>query len=360
MSYCPKCGKQVKEVENFCRACGYNLKDTQSEQPQLEAKGQPSKCAIHSTRDSIGVCANCGKTVCDLCRTVSGDKLLCPSCIRKTTRKPIDKIAIPNKESIAKETPSQESVVKGSKHEVGAQVNERGKEEIPRGWNWGAFFLTWIWGVCNNVWISLLCFVPLVGLVMCFILGAYGSKWAWKNKRWDSVEHFKRVQRKWAWWGFGIWVGCFIILPILSGVVVMVVGGSFGVAKEQAYNSIKPQIQNAVTAYTISHNGYLPPHEGTVNITAWGGTNIPGCLIIDICQIVGVGELLRQVPDGCYGVEGEANTNFYSEECENPSNGHYIWVVGGNGNVYSICEENKDGTYSATDRVDGFHQDIWP
>src|SRR4030042_1138465 len=25
MAYCPKCGNQVKEVENFCRACGFNL-----------------------------------------------------------------------------------------------------------------------------------------------------------------------------------------------------------------------------------------------------------------------------------------------------------------------------------------------
>jgi len=92
MSYCPKCGKQVKEVENFCRACGYNLKDTQSEQPQLEAKGQPSKCSIHSTRDSVGICANCGKTVCDLCRTVSGGKLLCPACIGRVISKSTEKV----------------------------------------------------------------------------------------------------------------------------------------------------------------------------------------------------------------------------------------------------------------------------
>jgi hypothetical protein len=72
--------------------------------------------------------------------------------------------------------------------------------EIDR-WNWGAFLLTWIWGVGNNTFKALLMFVPFVNIVMWFVLGAKGSSWAWQNKRWDSVEHFKRTQRKWAMWG---------------------------------------------------------------------------------------------------------------------------------------------------------------
>jgi hypothetical protein len=78
--------------------------------------------------------------------------------------------------------------------------------EIDR-WNWGAFLLNWIWGVGNNTFIALLTLVPLVGLVMPFVLGAKGSRWAWRNGRWDSVEHFKRVQRLWAIWGAIIWLG---------------------------------------------------------------------------------------------------------------------------------------------------------
>ena len=66
--------------------------------------------------------------------------------------------------------------------------------EIDR-WNWGAFLLNWIWGVGNNTFIALLTLVPVVGFVMLFVLGAKGSRWAWRNGRWDSVEHFKRVQR---------------------------------------------------------------------------------------------------------------------------------------------------------------------
>jgi hypothetical protein len=69
-------------------------------------------------------------------------------------------------------------------------------EEIKR-WSWGAFGLTWIWGICNSVWIALLCFIPLFGLVWAFILAVKGNEWAWRNKKWDSIEHFKNTQRSW-------------------------------------------------------------------------------------------------------------------------------------------------------------------
>jgi Cytochrome oxidase complex assembly protein 1 len=74
-----------------------------------------------------------------------------------------------------------------------------------RRWNWGAFFLHWIWGIGNNTFIALLMFVPVVNLVMPFVLGAKGGEWAWRNTKWDSLEHFQRVQRLWAIWGAVSW-----------------------------------------------------------------------------------------------------------------------------------------------------------
>jgi hypothetical protein len=68
-------------------------------------------------------------------------------------------------------------------------------------WNWGAFLLNWIWGLGNSTPIAFLVFVPFVGFVMIFVLGAKGSAWAWRNRKWDSVAHFKRVQRIWTIWG---------------------------------------------------------------------------------------------------------------------------------------------------------------
>jgi hypothetical protein len=77
--------------------------------------------------------------------------------------------------------------------------------EVDR-WNWGAFLLSWIWGLGNNTFIALLALVPIVNFVVIFVLGAKGSAWAWRNKRWESVEHFKRVQRKWAIAGVIAWL----------------------------------------------------------------------------------------------------------------------------------------------------------
>ena len=73
-------------------------------------------------------------------------------------------------------------------------------------WNWGAFLLNWIWGIGNNTWIALLAFIPFFGLIWIFVLGAKGSAWAWKNKQWESIEHFRRVQRNWAIAGVIVWL----------------------------------------------------------------------------------------------------------------------------------------------------------
>jgi hypothetical protein len=70
-------------------------------------------------------------------------------------------------------------------------------EEI-RGWSWGAFLLGWIWGIGNSTWIAFLGFIPYFGFIWRFVLGAKGNKWAWQNKKWDSIEHFNRARRKWA------------------------------------------------------------------------------------------------------------------------------------------------------------------
>jgi hypothetical protein len=76
-----------------------------------------------------------------------------------------------------------------------------------RRWNWGAFLLNWIWGLGNDTYIALLMFLPGVNLVMMFVLGAKGSAWAWRNKPWRDVAHFRHVQRLWAIWGVVAWVG---------------------------------------------------------------------------------------------------------------------------------------------------------
>ncbi len=70
-----------------------------------------------------------------------------------------------------------------------------------KGWNWGAFLLTIFWGIGNRVWIALLFLIPIVHLVIWFYLGAKGNELAWRNKKWDSIEHFRKTQRKWMYAG---------------------------------------------------------------------------------------------------------------------------------------------------------------
>jgi hypothetical protein len=55
-------------------------------------------------------------------------------------------------------------------------------------------------------------FVPLVNFFVAIALGLKGSEWAWRHKKWDSVEHFKKVQRRWAIAG-----GIFVALSIAMG-----------------------------------------------------------------------------------------------------------------------------------------------
>lgn len=85
-----------------------------------------------------------------------------------------------------------------------------------KGWSWGAFFLNGIWAIGNRTWIGLLAFVPYVGFLVSFWLGFKGREMAWKNRQWDSLEHFNRVQRRWSQWGIGV-MAAFLVLGVLAG-----------------------------------------------------------------------------------------------------------------------------------------------
>ena len=97
--------------------------------------------------------------------------------------------------------------------------------ELPegiKGWSWGAFLLNWIWAIGNQTWIGLFAFLPFVGLIMFFVLGFKGREWAWRNKKWDSVEHFQSVQRKWSFWAFVLYLN-----PISLGFIAAIVLPAF-------------------------------------------------------------------------------------------------------------------------------------
>lgn len=87
-------------------------------------------------------------------------------------------------------------------------------EEL-KGYNWGALLLSWIWGIGNKAYITLLsflvAFIPFIGgfaaLGMNIWFGFKGNEWAWQNKHFESIEHFKSNQKKWT----------------IAGIIVMIV-----------------------------------------------------------------------------------------------------------------------------------------
>jgi hypothetical protein len=84
-------------------------------------------------------------------------------------------------------------------------------------WNWGAFLLTFIWGMAHGVMRSFLVFVPFYGFYEWFMLGLHGNRWAWEKRRWESVEKFHQSQRSWAKWGI-----------IVTGVIFLIIAASSG------------------------------------------------------------------------------------------------------------------------------------
>ncbi|BAT54646.1 serine/threonine protein kinase [Nostoc sp. NIES-3756] len=127
------------------------------------------------------------------------------------------------KSGIVKSTKNQRSVpAKKFINNSGCGINNI-YEEVPEeilGWNWGAFLLPWVWLWTNQVWVGLFCFIPQVGWITTIALGAKGNEWAWKSRRWRSIEHFQAHQRGWAIAGILIgapvsimlWVGAFFLL----------------------------------------------------------------------------------------------------------------------------------------------------
>jgi len=168
-------------------------------------------------------------------------------------------------------------------------------------WNWGAFFLNWIWGLSNHVYVALLMFVPFVNIVMIFVLGAKGSAWAWRAKRWESVEEFKRVQRAWAIAGVIVVAAFALFAAFVAAIFFMATGMlkqtdayRMGVGALEANTQMMEQLGPPITAG-------LP--SGHVNTSGAGGEAelaIPvegqkakGTLYVDATKSMGVWKLDR-------------------------------------------------------------------
>lgn len=114
---------------------------------------------------------------------------------------------------------------------IGAGVSTSAAPNLHK-WNWGAFFLSWIWGLFNGCWwllpinlLLIICsFIPVVniftGLISLGVIitcGIKGTSWAWNNRSWSSVQDFEQTQSTWAKVGIGLF--CFSILMVILSVL---------------------------------------------------------------------------------------------------------------------------------------------
>lgn len=103
------------------------------------------------------------------------------------------------------------------------EVYESPVRETPQcldSWNWGAFIFGWLWGVCNGVYWPLITLIPYVGqvaaLIICFILGANGNRYAWKEYS-GSAHEFDEKQHNWA-----VAAGVYAVILVLLIVIFVI------------------------------------------------------------------------------------------------------------------------------------------
>jgi hypothetical protein len=125
---------------------------------------------------------------------------------------------------------------------VGEQVRLDALPEGVKGWSWGAFLLNWIWGVGNNTWIGLLALIPFVNIPVSIWLGMNGREQAWRNRHWDSIDHFNRVQRQWSQWAVCIILGYVGIVAL-----IMLLGSTGGTHRpaDEADDTVVQQVRAA-------------------------------------------------------------------------------------------------------------------
>ena len=190
---CPKCGVENSAKRQGCWKCGTMLL------PEPPAPPPSQSC---SQQPELIHCEACG-------HLISGMAASCPQCGHPVTD------SRRGWAMAAHEGPREVANTSGTRGFIPEEV---------KGWNWGAFWLTWIWGVSHQVWVSLIALVGIipyagwpVALVMSFVLGVKGNEWAWQNRRFQNVAHFREVQRIWAYWGWGLTLA---VIGVVIGFVV--------------------------------------------------------------------------------------------------------------------------------------------
>lgn len=95
-------------------------------------------------------------------------------------------------------------------------------EEV-KGWNWGAFMYSILWGIGNKSYLVFLMLIPIFNIVWMFVIGAKGNEWVWKNGNYTDVATFKAVQETWN--RAGLFMFIVMLVSVLFTVLVIIFGG---------------------------------------------------------------------------------------------------------------------------------------
>ena len=102
-------------------------------------------------------------------------------------------------------SPEKKKLKKHKPNTSGTGKNCIVPEAVAKRFNWGAFFLTWIWGIGNKTYKTFLIFlslIPYIGILISLPLqiwfGIKGNEWAWRNKKFKGINDFHKYQKKWA------------------------------------------------------------------------------------------------------------------------------------------------------------------
>lgn len=188
------------------------------------------------------------------------------------------------------------------------------KREV-RKWNWGAFLLTFIWGVGNGVYISLLAIIPGVNIIMAVILGIKGNEWAWCKNKCLTITEFQKQQKLWAKWG----IISIIIITIVSVFLVRQIVINSEKEDEINYRDTKKitlvqEIVSAINHYRIDHNQSCP--EGISELVPKYLKQVPE-------RVSGNEFIINHYSGGCYvSVLLERSSNIFLSNDYNPNNGN--------------------------------------
>ncbi|MBL7853723.1 MAG: hypothetical protein JNL17_04970 [Cyclobacteriaceae bacterium] len=147
-------------------------------------------------------------------KALTDDKLI--DLLQKTSGESNPDILELAKEEAGKRNLKLELTHKDDKINIESKSNDHRKL---RKWNWGAFILAPIWTLANRLekW-TILCFVPILNIVVAFYLGYNGNRLAFGKSKIDSVDDFMVIQKNWGLWGVRLfWLG------LLGGLSLLII-----------------------------------------------------------------------------------------------------------------------------------------